>query len=66
MEELLLKSISALAFIVITVLTLVIVLASVGKTLGIRKVYISVLLRIFEVNDRRIGKFLISSVPGSQ
>ena len=50
MEELLLKTISALTFIVISVLTLVIVLASVGKTLGIRKFYISVLIRIFEVD----------------
>ena len=58
MEELLLKTISALTFIVISVLTLVIVLASVGKTLGIRKFYISVLIRIFEVDKKDLAALI--------
>ena len=50
MDEFLFKSLAVLAFLVIAIVSLVILLASLGKTLGIRKLYISVLLRIFEVN----------------
>ena len=53
---------SVFAFISTTILTLVIVLASLGKTLGIRKLYISLLLHIFEVNLRSF--FRIKIVTG--
>lgn len=45
---------SVFACFVIAILSLVIILASLGKSLGLRRFYISVLLRIFEFGKRRI------------
>ena len=53
MDELL-DILSVFALISVAILTLVLVLASIGKSLGIRKLYISLLLLIFEVNCNTI------------
>ena len=55
MEEFL-DILSVFALISVAILTLVLVLASLGKTLGIRKLYISLLLLIFEVNRKTVFK----------
>ena len=50
-EQLIITAISLLFFPVVGVLFLTIVLASAGKSLGIRRFYVSLLLKIFEVSD---------------
>lgn len=57
MDEILIKFLAVLAFLVIAIVSLVIILASLGKTLGIRKLYISFLLRIFEFGRKRINSY---------
>lgn len=50
-EQLLITALSLLFFPVVGLLVLTIVLASMGKSLGIRQIYVALLLKIFEVSQ---------------
>lgn len=43
----------------VLLLTVILLLASFGKSFGIRKAYVDLLLRLFEVSDRRFRDQLI-------
>ena len=49
-EHLLITALSLLFFPAVGLLVLTIVLASMGKSLGIRQIYVALLLKIFEVS----------------
>ncbi|XP_046548336.1 glycerol-3-phosphate acyltransferase 4-like [Haliotis rubra] len=56
-EQLLITLISLFFFPVVSVLLLVIILASLGKSLGIRKRYVQFLLRVFEFGRVKIAHY---------
>lgn len=50
MEHLIITALSIFFFPVVTLLFIVIALASLGKSLGIRQKYVQILLKVFEVS----------------
>jgi len=61
-EQLLITALTLLFFPVLGVVTLVIILASFGKSLGIRKTYVKILLKIFEVICTTVSCNLVKPV----
>ncbi|XP_041368491.1 uncharacterized protein LOC121382883 [Gigantopelta aegis] len=57
MEQLIITVVSLCLFPVIGLLFLVVILASFGKSLGIRKRYVNLLLRIFEFGKTKIAHY---------
>ncbi|VDI73058.1 glycerol-3-phosphate O-acyltransferase 3/4, partial [Mytilus galloprovincialis] len=56
MEQLLITTITILFFPVACLLLLVVLLASIGKSLGLRKKYVQFLLKVFEFGQHKIEK----------
>ena len=66
-EHLLITALSLLFFPAVGLLVLTIVLASMGKSLGIRQIYVALLLKIFEVSgsSRRHARKYFGDIDSS-